>query len=99
MPWSGPPRPMFPELFRPRWRPPGLGLPPGIGLPPGLGLPRPRPPVPLVSAASPKNAVVTLNELRPGLEYSLVEERGPVHMPTFVVKVVVNGQAFTGQGR
>ena len=46
-----------------------------------------------------KNAVVALNELRPGLEYALVEERGPIHDPTFVIQITVNGQVFVGQGR
>lgn len=49
--------------------------------------------------AQPKNAVVTLNELRPGLEYTLSETKGPVHQPTFVLSVTVNGTTFTGEGR
>jgi len=49
--------------------------------------------------AQPKNAVVTLNELRPGLEYTLLETKGPVHQPTFVLSVTVNGASFTGEGR
>lgn len=49
--------------------------------------------------AKAKNAVVTLNELRPGLEYTVVEQKGPVHMPTFVVQISVNGQTFVGEGR
>ncbi|XP_040570565.1 double-stranded RNA-specific editase 1 [Lepeophtheirus salmonis] len=47
----------------------------------------------------PKNAVVTLNELKPGLEYKLVEHKGPIHKPTFVIEVALNGQTFVGQGR
>lgn len=46
-----------------------------------------------------KNAVVALNELRPGLEYRLMEQRGPTHLPTFVMKIEVNGQAFKAEGR
>jgi len=46
-----------------------------------------------------KNAVVALNELRPGLEYVVAEEKGPIHQPTFVIKITVNGQDFTGEGR
>jgi len=49
--------------------------------------------------AQPKNAVVTLNELRPGLEYTLAETKGPVHQPTFVLSVTINGTTFTGEGR
>ena len=46
-----------------------------------------------------KNAVVALNELRPGLEYVVAEEKGPIHQPTFVIRITVNGQDFTGEGR
>jgi len=46
----------------------------------------------------PKNAVVTLNEYKTGLEYVLVEQRGPVHQPTFVIGVTVNGAQFLGEG-
>ena len=50
-------------------------------------------------SATPKNPVVALNELRPGLKYELVETKGPVHMPVFVLEVTVNGQGFRGEGR
>jgi len=46
-----------------------------------------------------KNAVVALNELRPGLEYVVAEEKGPIHQPTFVIRITVNGQVFVGEGR
>ena len=65
----------------------------------------PRFAVPLLSASSSspqpnhKNAVVALNEIRPGLAYSIVDQRGPVHDPTFVMEVVVNGETFRGEGR
>eukprot|EP00092_Neocalanus_flemingeri_P029434 GFUD01031960.1.p1 GENE.GFUD01031960.1~~GFUD01031960.1.p1 ORF type:complete len:688 (-),score=250.66 GFUD01031960.1:145-2208(-) len=45
-----------------------------------------------------KNAVVTLNEYKAGLEYVMVEQRGPVHQPTFVIGVTVNGAQFLGEG-
>ncbi|QQP38072.1 Uncharacterized protein FKW44_018550, partial [Caligus rogercresseyi] len=48
-------------------------------------------------AHQPKNAVVTLNELKPGLEYNLVEHKGPIHMPTFVIEVELNGESFQGK--
>ncbi len=51
-----------------------------------------------MAAVATKNAVTTLNELRPGLKYELVETKGPVHRPTFVLQVCVNGQAFRGEG-
>ena len=46
-----------------------------------------------------KNPVTTLNELKPGLPYILVETRGPVHDPIFVIEVNLNGQAFRGEGK
>ena len=52
-----------------------------------------------VSPAIPKNAVVTLNEIKPGLEYSIIEHSGPVHNPTFVIEVAINGEKFLGRGR
>ena len=80
--------PLFPELFRPsksRKKLPPSSVPPGASL--GVSIP------------APKNAVVTLNEMKPGLEYVTVEQRGPVHLPTFVVEVEVNGEKFRGEGR
>ena len=38
-----------------------------------------------------KNALVTLNEYKTGLEYVMVDQRRPVHQPTFVIGVTVNG--------
>ncbi|KAG8233016.1 hypothetical protein J437_LFUL013685, partial [Ladona fulva] len=46
-----------------------------------------------------KNAVCALNELRPGLTYTLVSQVGPVHAPLFTISVEVNGQCFRGTGR
>jgi len=46
----------------------------------------------------PKNAVVTLNEYKAGLEYVMVEQKGPVHQPTFVIGVTVNGSQYLGEG-
>lgn len=45
-----------------------------------------------------KNALVTLNEYKPGLEYVMVDQRGPVHQPVFVIRVTVNGSQFLGEG-
>ncbi|XP_059901749.1 double-stranded RNA-specific editase B2-like [Gadus macrocephalus] len=47
---------------------------------------------------SPKNALVQLNELRPGLQYRLVSQTGPVHAPVFCIAVEVNGLSFEGTG-
>lgn len=45
-----------------------------------------------------KNALVTLNEYKTGLEYVMVDQRGPVHQPTFVIGVTVNGVQYLGEG-
>ncbi|KAI5106580.1 double-stranded RNA-specific editase B2 isoform X2, partial [Silurus meridionalis] len=47
---------------------------------------------------APKNAVVQLNELRPGLQYRTVSQTGPVHAPLFSIAVDVNGLTFEGTG-
>lgn len=47
---------------------------------------------------APKNALVQLNELRPGLQYRLVSQTGPVHAPLFAIAVEVNGLSFEGTG-
>ena len=49
-------------------------------------------------AVTQKNALVQLNELRPGLRYELVSKTGPLHAPMFSVGVEVNGFHFEGQG-
>ena len=46
----------------------------------------------------PKNALVHLNELRPGTQFTFVSQTGPVHAPVFVMSVEVNQQVFHGQG-
>ncbi|CDQ62631.1 unnamed protein product [Oncorhynchus mykiss] len=45
-----------------------------------------------------KNALVQLNELRPGLQYEIASWTGPVHAPVFAVGVEVNGLRFEGRG-
>ncbi|XP_054260675.1 double-stranded RNA-specific editase Adar isoform X2 [Macrosteles quadrilineatus] len=47
----------------------------------------------------PRNAVCVLNEMRPGMEYKLVDQTGPVHCPIFTMSVKMDGQEITGQGR
>ncbi|XP_069026084.1 double-stranded RNA-specific editase B2-like, partial [Embiotoca jacksoni] len=49
-------------------------------------------------AVTQKNAVVQLNELRPGLRYEIVSTTGPLHAPVFAVGVEVNGFHFEGRG-
>ncbi|KAJ8247066.1 hypothetical protein GJAV_G00258380 [Gymnothorax javanicus] len=46
----------------------------------------------------PKNALMQLNEIKPGLQYRLLSQTGPVHAPIFVMTVEVNGQLFEGSG-
>ncbi|XP_066301174.1 double-stranded RNA-specific editase 1-like isoform X2 [Branchiostoma lanceolatum] len=48
--------------------------------------------------ALPKNALMQLNELRPGLQFKFVSQSGPVHAPEFIMSVEVNGQMFEGRG-
>lgn len=46
----------------------------------------------------PKNALMQLNEIKPGLQYILLSQTGPVHAPVFLMTVEVNGQIFEGSG-
>lgn len=47
---------------------------------------------------TPKNALMQLNELKPGLEFRFESQVGPVHAPVFTMSVEVNGQVFRGSG-
>ncbi|KAJ8378176.1 hypothetical protein AAFF_G00245240, partial [Aldrovandia affinis] len=47
---------------------------------------------------SQKNALVQLNELKPGLRFDMVSQTGPVHAPVFAMRVEVNGLTFEGRG-
>lgn len=49
-------------------------------------------------SVAPKNALVQLHDLRPGLQYRMVSQTGPVHAPVFAVAVEVNGLTFEGTG-
>ncbi|XP_042541835.1 double-stranded RNA-specific editase B2 [Dipodomys spectabilis] len=49
-------------------------------------------------SVTPKNALVQLHELKPGLQYRMVSQTGPVHAPVFAVAVEVNGFTFEGTG-
>lgn len=46
----------------------------------------------------PKNALMQLNEIKHGLEYKFMSQSGPVHSPTFVMSVEVNGNTYEGTG-
>ena len=52
----------------------------------------------LAWSVAPKNALVQLHELRPGLQFRTVSQTGPVHAPVFAVAVDVNGLTFEGTG-
>ncbi|KAK3096728.1 hypothetical protein FSP39_002744 [Pinctada imbricata] len=47
---------------------------------------------------APKNALMALNEHKTGLSYNVTSQTGPVHAPTFVIAVEIDGQTFQGQG-
>ena len=49
-------------------------------------------------ANMPKNALMQLNELKPGIQYTFVSQTGQVHAPVFTMSVEVNGQKYTGSG-
>ncbi|KAK0141679.1 Interleukin enhancer-binding factor 3 [Merluccius polli] len=44
------------------------------------------------------NALMRLNQLKPGLQYRLVSQTGPVHVPVFTMAVEVDGKAFEASG-
>ncbi|XP_029288048.1 interleukin enhancer-binding factor 3-like isoform X2 [Cottoperca gobio] len=44
------------------------------------------------------NAVMRLNQYRPGLEYRLTSQTGPVHEPVFTMAVDVNGKTYESTG-
>jgi len=46
----------------------------------------------------PKNALMQLNEIKPGLVYNLMSQSGPVHSPIFIMRVEVNGVVYEGNG-
>ena len=46
-----------------------------------------------------KSPCLALNELKPGIEYKVCGQEGPVHMPTFKISVELDGNTFVGEGR
>ncbi|XP_013792117.1 double-stranded RNA-specific editase 1-like [Limulus polyphemus] len=49
--------------------------------------------------SQPKNALMQLNELKPGLKYTFESLEGTGHNTCFQVSVEVNGQKFYGKGK
>ncbi|XP_077590022.1 interleukin enhancer-binding factor 3 homolog isoform X2 [Stigmatopora nigra] len=44
------------------------------------------------------NALMRLNQLRPGLQYKLISQTGPVHVPVFTMAVQVDGKNYEASG-
>uniref|UniRef100_A0A8B9H5M5 Interleukin enhancer binding factor 3b n=1 Tax=Astyanax mexicanus TaxID=7994 RepID=A0A8B9H5M5_ASTMX len=44
------------------------------------------------------NALMRLNQLKPGLQYKLISQTGPVHVPVFTMSVEVDGKNFEASG-
>ena len=44
------------------------------------------------------NALMRLNQLKPGLQYKLLSQTGPVHVPVFTMAVEVDGKTFEASG-
>lgn len=44
------------------------------------------------------NALMRLNQLKPGLQYKLISQTGPIHVPVFTMAVEVDGKAFEASG-
>uniref|UniRef100_A0A8C9VHE5 Interleukin enhancer binding factor 3b n=1 Tax=Scleropages formosus TaxID=113540 RepID=A0A8C9VHE5_SCLFO len=44
------------------------------------------------------NALMRLNQLKPGLQYKLVSQTGPVHVPVFTMAVEVDGKTYEALG-
>lgn len=48
--------------------------------------------------AQSMNALMRLNQLKPGLQYKLISQTGPVHVPVFTMAVEVDGKTFEASG-
>uniref|UniRef100_A0AAY4AYU9 Interleukin enhancer binding factor 3 n=1 Tax=Denticeps clupeoides TaxID=299321 RepID=A0AAY4AYU9_9TELE len=44
------------------------------------------------------NALMRLNQLKPGLQYKLISQTGPVHVPVFTMAVDVDSKTFEASG-
>ncbi|XP_072104297.1 interleukin enhancer-binding factor 3 homolog isoform X1 [Mobula birostris] len=51
-----------------------------------------------VEPAQAMNALMRLNQLRPGLQYKLISQTGPVHAPVFTMSVEVDGKNYEASG-
>lgn len=44
------------------------------------------------------NALMRLNQIRPGLQYRLLSQSGPVHAPVFTMSVDLDGTSYEASG-
>ncbi|XP_062333520.1 spermatid perinuclear RNA-binding protein isoform X2 [Osmerus eperlanus] len=51
-----------------------------------------------VDSNQPMNALMRLNQIRPGLQYKLLSQSGPVHAPVFTMSVDVDGTVYEASG-
>ncbi|XP_069604546.1 spermatid perinuclear RNA-binding protein isoform X2 [Ranitomeya imitator] len=51
-----------------------------------------------IESNQPMNALMRLNQIRPGLQYKLLSQSGPVHAPVFTMSVDVDGTTHEASG-
>ncbi|KAM9326551.1 spermatid perinuclear RNA-binding protein [Gastrophryne carolinensis] len=51
-----------------------------------------------IDSSQPMNALMRLNQIRPGLQYKLLSQSGPVHAPVFTMSVDVDGTTHEASG-
>ncbi|XP_036385554.1 spermatid perinuclear RNA-binding protein isoform X1 [Megalops cyprinoides] len=51
-----------------------------------------------IDCNQPMNALMRLNQIRPGLQYKLLSQSGPVHAPVFTMSVDVDGAVYEASG-
>ena len=98
-----PPRPRMGHHPRPPYGGYAMG-PMGGYFPPGLQPPHKKFKGGMMMPGGPpggapgqgKNAVMQLNEVKPGVEYKFVSQTGPVHSPVFKMEVEINGTVSHG---
>ncbi|XP_029467891.1 spermatid perinuclear RNA-binding protein isoform X1 [Rhinatrema bivittatum] len=52
----------------------------------------------IIDTNQPMNALMRLNQIRPGLQYKLLSQSGPVHAPVFTMSVDVDGTTYEASG-
>ncbi|XP_068608654.1 spermatid perinuclear RNA-binding protein [Brachionichthys hirsutus] len=51
-----------------------------------------------IDSNQPMNALMRLNQIRPGLQYRLLSQSGPVHAPVFTMSVDLDGTTYEASG-